>query len=436
MFNKTEILKKKQRKLIYNLSLGHHNTYNTKKSLRNLKGSFGNNINSLNISNINAKTASYSKIPSESSLIKKEVKTHSHIKTALSEDKDKDKITKLKQNSNNKNRSRSHLNTEENDINNKAYYLSGEVPFRDKYIVEIKDYNLNSNVSTKKEKNNKIINNKNEYIQCNSTDNSNLKRKILNIKKKDRKIDKLAKNLSIKLNLEEKKNNHPKCGCGNLITLNNGFFNGTNLVMNYSPNKEKNENNNNKNNNYNQTEPGIYSNGYNFIPTNLPLFLRDKFNIKGTTVLSPFCIEARDEFLFKKIFHDEEKKRLSKRSNVIDNKLNIFYADNHAQYYKNLLKFNEKLKRKGKKIFRDVGPSPTEMKLDKLKNKMNFMKKIVDYAYPNMVLARVRETETISKKKNLSELYLPPFKKAELFNKQRNNLFREYLTKSINIQNH
>ena len=463
MFNKTEILKKKQRDFLFNSNLEHHKSYNKKKAFRNLKGSFGNNNYSLNTSNINAKTSSYSKIPSESSFIRK-VQTHSHIKTNLFEDKDKimnqtcnkniskkaldinnpyyylSLSAKLKQNSNNKIRSRSHLNTEENDINNKAYYLSGEVPFRDKYIVEIKDYNLNSNVSNKKEKSNKVINNKNEYIQCNSTDN-NLKRKILNMRKKDRKIDKLAKNLSIKLNLEEKKNNnHPKCGCGNLITLNNGFFNGTNLVMSYSPIKAKNEDNKiiyNNSNNYNQTEPSfIYNNGYNFIPTNLPIFLRDKYNIKGTTVLSPFCIEARDEFLFKKIFYDEEKKRLSKRSNVIDNKLNIFYAENHAQYYKNLLKFNEKLKKKGKRIMHNIGPSPTEMKLNKLQNKMNFMKKIVDYAYPNMVLARVRETKTISKKKNLSELYLPPFKKAELFNKQRNNLFREYLAKSINIQNH
>ena len=128
-----------------------------------MKGSFGNNINSLNISNINAKTASYSKIPSESSLIKKEVKTHSHIKTALSEDKDKDKITKLKQNSNNKNRSRSHLNTEENDINNKAYYLSGEVPFRDKYIVEIKYLKTDININKEKEKSSKK-----KYINSNN----------------------------------------------------------------------------------------------------------------------------------------------------------------------------------------------------------------------------------------------------------------------------
>jgi len=222
-----------------------------------------------------------------------------------------------------------------------------------------------------------------------------------------------------------------------LITLNNGFFNGVNLVMNYSPIKQNNGNSkiDNNLNYYHQIQPNfLYGNGYNFIPTNLPIFLRDKYNIKGTTVLSPFCIEARNEFLFKKIFYEGERQKLTRRTNVIDNKLNIFYAENHKQYDKNLIKHNEKLKQKGKKILHEVGPSPTEIKLKKLKNKMNFMKKIVDYAYPNMVLSRVRESEKFYKKKNLSEMNLPPFKKAEISDKHRNNILGDYLRQSISIQ--
>ena len=65
---------------------------------------------------------------------------------------------------------------------------------------------------------------------------------------------------------------------------------------------------------------------------------------------------------------------------------------------------------------------------------MNFMKKIVDYAYPNMVLARVRESEKFYKMKNSSDINLPPFKKAQILQKQRNNLLGNYLKQSINIQ--
>jgi hypothetical protein len=471
MFNKTAIIKNERKNFLNNSNPKHYKSYNKKKSLSNLKKSFVNNNNSSNTSNINIKTSSNSKIASESTSIRK-VQTITSVRKSLFEDKDKDKEKKRmnqtwqknlkKKNSNinnqyyyicennnkhfnNKIRSRCKLNTEENEIQNKAYYLTGEMPFKDKYIVEINNYNSNINISNKNEKNNQIINNKNEFIQCNTMNNNNtFRKKMLNMRIKDKRIDKLAKKLSIKLNLEENKNsNQSKCGCGNLITLNNGFFNGINLVMNYSPIKCKNENdkivsdniNDVNSNNYNKTEPNIfYGNNNSFIPKNLPLFLRDKYNIKGTAVLSPFCIEARDEFLFKKIFYEKEKKKLTRRTNVIDNKLNIFYAENQSQYNKNLIKLNEKLKKKGKIIWHEVGPSPTEKKLITIRNKMNFMKKIVDYAYPNMVLARVRETEKVYKKKNLSDLYLPPFKKVEIFNKQRNNTLGDYLKKSINIQ--
>ena len=449
-----------------------------------------NTNNSENNSNINLRTSSNSKLTPDSASIRK-VQTNIQpiLKKSLFDEKEKDMnqtnqtspkfsskkshniitnyydISLSAKTNKHTNRSKFHSRTQENDVKNNAYYLTGELPFRDKYIVEINNYNLN-NLNTPDNNDSKSIikkvTNKNEFIQCdsiNNYDNNNnnnynnnnysyntLKNKMLNMRKKDKKIDKLAKKLVLKFNSEDKKNNKTKCCCGNLITLNNGFFNGVNLVMSYSPAKQKNEcnkmtttnntDNNKQDNNKLEQQEIIYSNGYNFIPTNLPLFLRDKYNIKGTSVLSPFCIEARDEFLFKKIFYEGEKKKLSKRKDVIDNKFNIFYAENQSQYDKNLVKFNAKLKLKGRRILHEVGPTPTEKKLNKIKNKMDFMKKIVDYAYPNMVLARVRESERVCKKKSLSEINLPPFKKAELTNKQNNKFLGEYLRQSIKIHKH
>ena len=63
---------------------------------------------------------------------------------------------------------------------------------------------------------------------------------------------------------------------------------------------------------------------------------------------------------------------------------------------------------------------------------MNFMKKIIDYAYPNMVLARVRQNENITRKNNLSEI--PPFKRVELMKKKKNVILGDYLRQSINIK--
>ena len=459
MFNKTAIVKKENSKFQYNTKPRTSNN-KMKKSLANLKISFVNHNNSSNGSNLYLKTSSTSKIfPDSNSIRKVQTQIKPKIKKSLFDEKvSNNEYLNFSMKKSSKNiphndislsskfdkhfkinkRSRTHINNEENERQNKAYYLTGELPYRDKYIVEIKDYNnIGKDESVKSEKENNLLKNKNEFIQCDTVyvqNSRSYKNKIFNMAKKDKKIDKLARKLALKLNLDKKQTQKIKCGCGNLITLKNGFFNGVNLVMSYSPlkgnNKVKNEGNK-QDILYNKTEP----NGYNFIPTNLPIFLRDKYNIKGTDVLSPFCLEARDEFLFKKIFYDGEKKRLSKRTNIIDNKLNIFYAENLLQYNKNLAKINNKLKLKGKKIIHQVGPTPTENKLNIIKKKMKFMKKIVDYAYPNMVLARVRETEKVIKRKNLSELNLPPFKKAENLEKKRNNILGNFLKQSIIIKN-
>ncbi len=475
MFNKTAINRKEKSYKIYKAKPKLNKSRDFKKSLTNLKISFviTNNNNSSNNSNIQLKTSN-SKITVQSASIRK-VQTHKQakMKKSLFEEKEKEKetyqtsrkvssstksniITNTFYNNSysaknkiNYNKSRIYFKTQDNkeqDNKSKAYYLAGELPFRDKYIIETKDYNNTSNNNNKNDndtRNKKLYNNRNELFQCDSFHRNIysynvLKDKMLNMRKKDKKIEKLAKKLAIKLNLEDsKKNNHTKCGCGNLITLKNGFFNGVNLVMNYSPIREKKtsnkETNTGENIGDNEAEV-IYSNGYNFIPTNLPLFLRDKCHIKGTTVLSPFCIEARDEFLFKKIFYNGEKERLKNRD-VIDNKFNIIYAENQKQYDKSLMKFNEKLKAKGRRILHEVGPTPIEGKLNIIKNKMNFMKKIVDYAYPNMVLARVRESEKFYKKKSLSQCNLPPFKKAEIKNKKNNKYLGDYLKESIKIRN-
>jgi len=236
MFNKIAIIKREKTKS-YKSKPKIHELYNMKKSLTNLRISFANNNNnSSNTSNINLKTSSNTKRIQESASIRKVQTQKKPAKKFIFDDKDKESshtiLTKKSTIINNPNyplsakdkinlkikiRSRSHLNTEENEIkNNKVYYLTGEVPFRDRYIIEIKDYK-NINISNKNENKNKIIKNKNEFIQCDSSinhhNNLSLKNKMLNMRKKDKRIDKLAKKLAIKLDLEDKKFSHKsKCG--------------------------------------------------------------------------------------------------------------------------------------------------------------------------------------------------------------------------------
>ena len=268
--------------------------------------------------------------------------------------------------------------------------------------------------------------------------------------RKDKIIDKMAKKLVLKLNEDEYYDREKtfRSFHGNNITLKNGFFNGVNLVLNEKDNKkgeEQSKNNNNntiiKNNNYPIRSKNIITNPnisnkkifqLNKM-SNLPLYLRDKANIQGTEILSPFCKEARDEFLFNKIFNSEFNRKLPKKFELINNKLNIFYAENEYQYDKKLKKFNDKLRLKGKKIIHNVGPTKDQMKLDKIKTTLGFIKKIFDYSYPNMILARVRK-QGKNNKRSLTENNIPPYKKAELLAKRKNDFLEKYLRMSIDVQ--
>ena len=298
-----------------------------------------------------------------------------------------------------------------------------------------------------KEKENKILNlkkfiknkNKNEITQC-ETDNTLNLNESKNIMKNDKEIDRLAKKLILKLNEEEyyDKNKMFKYFFGNNISFKNGFFNGINLVTNYINDEQKDSQNNKifKSNKYinNSFNPNYYNKtGFHF-NKQLPLYLREKANIKGTEILSPFCKEARDEFLFNKIFN-HGRRHIPKRFEFINNKLNIFYAENENQYIKKLQKYNDKLKLRGKKITHEIGPTKDQLKLNRIKTSLSFIKKIFDYSYPNMILSKVRKSGKYSNKRTLTQNNIPPYKRAELLEKKRNDILEKYLKMSINVKN-
>ena len=79
----------------------------------------------------------------------------------------------------------------------------------------------------------KMNNIKNEFSQVEES-NNNYANDYLNIMQKNKKIDKLAKKLSLKLNEDEyygRNKTINNCGANNII-FKNGFFNGTNIIMN------------------------------------------------------------------------------------------------------------------------------------------------------------------------------------------------------------
>ena len=112
-----------------------------------------------------------------------------------------------------------------------------------------------------------------------------------------------------------------------------------------------------------------------------PSNIAERFNIVGTNVMSPICQKARDIFLYKKIFYYFGGKKVPKvMKKFINNKINICYADNEKQFEQKLIQINEENKRKGKFVYHKIGKGETEKRAASLQKRVEFIKKIFDYA--------------------------------------------------------
>ena len=113
-------------------------------------------------------------------------------------------------------------------------------------------------------------------------------------------------------------------------------------------------------------------------------------------------MKAKDEFLYKKIFHYNTINRKKKAINVIDNKLNIFYSENMWEYNRKLNRINDMLAKQGKPMIHLGVERNSQTNMERMIKKIQFIKKIVDYVYPNMVLYKVKqENKRLSKIKSL-----------------------------------
>ena len=183
------------------------------------------------------------------------------------------------------------------------------------------------------------------------------------------------------------------------------------------------------------TEPTFFSHNKKYIKPSLEPLKRKNSFIPFTKIKSPFSNEGREINLYKKIFYffKEKKKKFARDIKLIHNKLNLEYAETDEQFDQMLAKYNMELIKKGEKIKHFSGPTFSEIQLKDLQQKVKFMKSVVDYTYPDMVLFKVKQTEKLLKIKNENYKVLEPFKITDLNNKNNENLLKEYLNRAIKI---
>ena len=286
---------------------------------------------------------------------------------------------------------------------------------------------------------------------------------ISNMENKDIRIEQLAKDLNIFQsdyhfkNINIRKNNSYSNLLNNLnISEENSFINGinkaNNLKENISPNSRLSTRTPSSRiysgkviNNFNN----VNINKFNFDKNKIHDILNKRkpgielpqeyeFYIEGTNILSPFCEKARDLFLYRKIFFYFGHKKIPKVMNrFLNNKLNLCYAENENQFNERIARENIIKKRTGKGKVLRVGKTDTEKRSESINHRVGFIKKVFDYAYPDILIYRIKHHSKMDKKeirKNNFKNFLEKYEMDNIIKSKNILLKKKALLNSIKIE--
>lgn len=136
-------------------------------------------------------------------------------------------------------------------------------------------------------------------------------------------------------------------------------------------------------------------------------------------------------YLYKKIFRKngifQNRKKIT-----INNIINLDYADDFDKYEFKLSKENEKLIEMGKPIKHSVASSKNlDSKLKDCRDKILFMKGVIDYSYPGFVVNKIKQIDKQLKEKYKNERkiknYLSPVNSRIKSQKELNENRKIYL---------
>ena len=146
-----------------------------------------------------------------------------------------------------------------------------------------------------------------------------------------------------------------------------------------------------------------------------------------------FGSPRKEEDLYKTIFHNRQKVFTEKKE-IINNKYNIFYAENEQSYQRNLIKINKEKKNKGKSPVQDTFfvNKRVKQKMYRMKDSISFIKCIVDYAYPNLMTVKNKLSSNIKPDALLQST--PIYKQKDLQLKQKEHLKQQYLLSSFRVR--
>ena len=150
---------------------------------------------------------------------------------------------------------------------------------------------------------------------------------------------------------------------------------------------------------------------------------------------TPQRIRENDEYFYKIVFKTKPLFKLEQKM-VIDNKLNMIYAENEQQYKNIIEKEYKRLISEGKKVkSKNVAPS-IKLKLNEAKKRIQFMKGIMDYSYPGFVLSKIKIMQKKLNEHKSKASYLNCLNEMEIRTEEqkiREKNRKDYLLKCITL---
>jgi len=217
------------------------------------------------------------------------------------------------------------------------------------------------------------------------------------------------------------------------------FPNISKIKDNNSIKVEINDNYNNLYNNDNDKLESVKNNKFSIQNLNQTIKSNNSGNLKNFSFIdgnnTPIKDKDNENNIYKIIFKSRPIFKSDKKI-VIDNKFNMKYAENEEQYKKMVEKEYELLKAKGKKIKKkNISPS-IKLKLNEAKNRIHFMKGIIDYSYPGFVLSKIKIMQKRLHDQKNDAIFKNNLSEKEIRDKERSqrNYFRKkYLLNSITL---
>ena len=176
-------------------------------------------------------------------------------------------------------------------------------------------------------------------------------------------------------------------------------------------------------------------NNFFFFLNNLPSL----FNNQSLTDLDKRLLEQRKKYeadmeYYKKVF--KVKGLFKRKGKTIDNKLNLVYAENEEQYNLKIEKQNEKRLLKGLPPKNLDKNKILNAQINNAKDKIKYMKAISDWAFPGIVVAKIKlvdkKIEESNAKKKENNM-LSPVQIRNIEQSQRENKRRLFLSECIKI---